>query len=329
MNSLINNNLYIDNNIFNIIERNNLELKFLNKKRNFVQPLFSGGFNNISPNKEIDITIPRKIELKNEINESSTDPDGLPNLGIQSDQSEFNNINSKLQSLIGIEQLFKILLNIDIKNNVELQNLNNKDETNSNNPKQQITNNHEMEKIIHGPTLNDESDKIKDINPNQNNIFNITNLDCNFNGNIEKKREKFENEDKKNCHEIKVLKNNKVVYINSNWLNSSSFTKNLKKPNEITFIGKGKRGSRYRGVSRNGNQWQVLIMLHKSKSYVGTYSTEEIAARIYDILAIKNRGIKARTNFIYNEQQIKKILNSEIDIKAKNINEVVSNLLKE
>ena len=103
----------------------------------------------------------------------------------------------------------------------------------------------------------------------------------------------------------------------------------MKKPNKITFIGKGKRGSKYRGVSRNGNQWQVLIMLHKSKSYVGTFSSEEVAARIYDILAIKNRGIKARTNFIYSEQQIKKILNSEIDIKAKNINEVVSNLLKE
>ena len=70
-------------------------------------------------------------------------------------------------------------------------------------------------------------------------------------------------------------------------------------------------------------------MLHKSKSYVGTYSTEEIAARIYDILAIKYRGVKARTNFIYNDQQIKKICSNDIDLKSKNINEDISNLLRE
>ena len=70
-------------------------------------------------------------------------------------------------------------------------------------------------------------------------------------------------------------------------------------------------------------------MIHKRKSYVGSYSSEEIAARIYDILSIKNRGDKANTNFIYNEKQVKKIQSHEIDIKSKNINEVISNLLKE
>ena len=70
-------------------------------------------------------------------------------------------------------------------------------------------------------------------------------------------------------------------------------------------------------------------MINKRKSYVGSYSSEEIAARIYDILSIKNRGIFANTNFIYNEKQVKKIQSNEIDIKSKNINEVISNLLKE
>lgn len=41
-------------------------------------------------------------------------------------------------------------------------------------------------------------------------------------------------------------------------------------------------------------------MIKKSKSYIGTFPKEETAARVYDILAIKDRGIKARTNFKYN-----------------------------
>ena len=45
-----------------------------------------------------------------------------------------------------------------------------------------------------------------------------------------------------------------------------------------------------------------------NKYYLGRYPSEELAARIYDIFAIKYRGIKARTNFIYNNNQIKKIV---------------------
>ena len=100
-------------------------------------------------------------------------------------------------------------------------------------------------------------------------------------------------------------------------------------PKKIIFVGVGKRSSKYRGVSKNGNQWQVLIMVNKSKTYIGTYSSESIAARIYDIIAIKNRGIKARTNFVYSKNQLTKIRNNNIDIKAKNINEVIYKLLKE
>ena len=59
------------------------------------------------------------------------------------------------------------------------------------------------------------------------------------------------------------------------------------------------RGSKFRGVSRNGGKWQVLIMINRQKTYFGNYDTEEEAARAYDQVAIKYHKEKARTNFIY------------------------------
>ena len=70
-------------------------------------------------------------------------------------------------------------------------------------------------------------------------------------------------------------------------------------------------------------------MFKNSKSYVGLFPSEELTARIYDILAIKERGIKAKTNFKYNSTQVYKIFSSNIDIKAKNINQIINELLKE
>ena len=70
------------------------------------------------------------------------------------------------------------------------------------------------------------------------------------------------------------------------------------------------RGSKYRGVSRNGNQWQVLIMVNKKKRYVGSYSREEDAARAYDKVALQNHGTKAKTNFDYTKKEVEDILAS-------------------
>ena len=70
------------------------------------------------------------------------------------------------------------------------------------------------------------------------------------------------------------------------------------------------RGSKYRGVSRNGSQWQVLIMVEKKKRYVGSFSNEEEAARAYDKVALQHHGIKAKTNFDYSKEELENILNS-------------------
>jgi hypothetical protein len=68
------------------------------------------------------------------------------------------------------------------------------------------------------------------------------------------------------------------------------------------------RGSKYRGVSKNGSQWQVLIMVEGKKRYVSSYLNEDDAARAYDKAAIQNHKLKAKTNFFYSTQEILQIL---------------------
>jgi hypothetical protein len=68
------------------------------------------------------------------------------------------------------------------------------------------------------------------------------------------------------------------------------------------------RGSKFRGVSRNKNKWQMMIMINQKKVYVGAIATENDAARYYDSIAIVCQGLSAKTNFDYNTKKIQQIL---------------------
>lgn len=46
------------------------------------------------------------------------------------------------------------------------------------------------------------------------------------------------------------------------------------------------RGTEYRGVSRNGKQWQVLMMIDQEKIYLCSISDKTAAAKLYDIASI-------------------------------------------
>lgn len=55
---------------------------------------------------------------------------------------------------------------------------------------------------------------------------------------------------------------------------------------------RSQRGSKYRGVSKNGSKWQVMIVRGDIKKYIGAVESEEIAARFYDKYALIIQGFE-------------------------------------
>ena len=236
--------------------------------------------------------------------------------------------NNNINSLNIFQNETKLVNNDNINTNNIILNVDNINKNSLINKFIEVKENISNIKLNNNNFINNNCNSI----PNYSNLNNIKDSLYNQNNNnsskliSNKESESSLLNSSENNNEIKVLKNHKAVYVNRFLLNSPSSSKKLKKLNKIAFIGKSKRSSRYRGVSRNGNQWQVLIMLKRGKSYVGSYNSEELAARIYDILSIKYRGIKARTNFKYCSEQIKTILETDIDIKSKDINDFIAKI---
>ena len=165
-------------------------------------------------------------------------------------------------------------------------------------------------------------------------LFNTSNVDNGNNNPTQQSSSPFQtlpNEDLLAKKRKRYIKNNKLVFVQPGSAaakklelegadkeeeitklenNEEMFDQNVEYNSTEEQISKGKKpsGSRYRGVSRNGNQRQVLIMVNKKKRYVGSYSNEEEAARAYDKVALQNHGAKAKTNFDYLEEEVQKIL---------------------
>ena len=161
--------------------------------------------------------------------------------------------------------------------------------------------------------INNNENENKEILQNYINYLNILNRKKK-NNNLNYNNKEFMNNEKL------VKKYNKNVYINKFLL------KGKKKKNKKDI--EKKRSSKYRGVSKNGIGWQVLMKFKKNKTYIGTYYSEELAARIYDIVSIKRMGINAKTNFLYNNEQISRILEANLDFKSQNISKIISELIK-
>ena len=65
------------------------------------------------------------------------------------------------------------------------------------------------------------------------------------------------------------------------------------------------RGSKLRGVSKNGREhWQILCFERSSKVYLSTVDCKAKAALLYDIVSIQLKGIHAKTNFSYTLREL-------------------------
>lgn len=69
------------------------------------------------------------------------------------------------------------------------------------------------------------------------------------------------------------------------------------------------RRSQYIGVFRNGPNWQALISINNKKTYIGSYSSEQEAARAFDYNSIMLHELSARTNFAYTKLEIMSLIN--------------------
>jgi hypothetical protein len=129
-------------------------------------------------------------------------------------------------------------------------------------------------------------------------------------GDNKKEKKDRENDKEKDKNKDKIITNNINITDNTETTPNQTQTNNLDSNDQNSEKSKKPRGSKYRGVSRNGNQWQVLIMVNKKKRYVGSYSKEEEAAKAYDKVALQNHGTKAKTNFDYTKKEVENILAS-------------------
>ena len=213
-------------------------------------------------------------------------------------KNEFNLLKN-LKNIKNKKQIFYIYKNYSKKKGFKCFNLNKKYKIEKNDS---IFINKSVTKTKHFKKSN--------LNKDNNNVS----LDNNVDNNNSNKKDNLNNS-------IKIKKNNKLIYINKLLIKQ-------KNKNNNGVVLKKKRSSIYRGVSRNGNSWQVILSLKNDKLYAGVFKTQEIAARIYDFISIKNKGIKANTNFQYNVHQIQNISEASIDYKAKNIEEIIDDLIQ-
>ena len=82
------------------------------------------------------------------------------------------------------------------------------------------------------------------------------------------------------------------------------------------FHGVSRRRSRYVGVLRNREKWQVLLNEGKIKKYIGTYPTEVEAAIVNDFYSIGINGLLAKTNFSYSHSQVVAMITSYFNNKC-------------
>ena len=126
-----------------------------------------------------------------------------------------------------------------------------------------------------------------------NNLCDLINAQTNSNYFLNKKTLREETKNNKQKEPNTLNEKNKIFFIKK-IADKAKEAAEEKKIKKYTY-----RGSKYRGVSRNGKTWQVLIMINRNKNYIGNFKSEDEAAKAYDEYAMKFHKGKARLNFFH------------------------------
>ena len=327
-------NLYGDIENINNLDQPNVPFFQIPIQNTILAPLPN---NLVSTNNIIPNSIPNKLMITN----SGTNINANSNINLNKNINNIINVNNKNTVNNNINNCINKNPNSNIKNenNKNSQNINNtKNPTlnssikKDNNPKIKFT----------SKTFNTSTNNINNNNGNKINeqekkpstpggvtplppqakkrptpLFNITE------STLQKDKEQ---KSSLTCKKRKrFLKNNKLVFVQlaqekdkdddnndknglGNEENKNEDSVDSEKVSEMIQKNTKPRGSKYRGVSKNGSQWQVLIMVKKKKRYLGSFSNEEEAARAYDKVALQHHGIKAKTNYDYTKEEVAAII---------------------
>ena len=226
---------------------------------------------------------------------------------IKNNLNNFGNINPKNESINN---------NSKYENSNNIKTLNMKDKTIENNKIKFTSKIYDNNNIL---KLKAQKNTPSSENPKKTHlIFNIKE--------VSSSKQKVQKEQLNSKKRKRSLKNNKLVFLQLDKGKEGNEVNNEKEESEVDEENKNNeslnsekmselinkntkpRGSRYRGVSKNGSQWQVLIMVKKKKRYLGSFSNEEEAARAYDKVALQHHGIKAKTNYDYTKEEVEKIM---------------------
>ena len=73
-------------------------------------------------------------------------------------------------------------------------------------------------------------------------------------------------------------------------------------------VWRSNRRSVYTGVFKNGDNWQAFISIKKRKTYLGTFSNQEDAAKTFDFYSMLLNRLTAKTNFDYSKKEIMEMI---------------------
>ena len=302
--NILNNSNNNPNN-FNITDKNNIPYFQIPLGNQLLQPLPQ---TIISTNNIIGTSIPNNFMMTNNNNNinSNLNLNGERNTNnIKNIKNNSTKINLKNNNLKNTEKSKNPTENKDkasnpIVNNNSNNNNNTKNnnlyskENNINNSTKGNNNNQTSTEKNPQPSIKSPTQTVPKFHKV---IFNIKESSPKESTLLSKKRKRF-------------IKNNKLVFVQMG--DNELDPKNEKEYDEEQSLEIQKnpkpRGSRFRGVSKNGSQWQVLIMVKKKKRYLGSFANEEEAARAYDKVALQNHGNKAKTNYDYTKEEVEKIV---------------------